>query len=271
MHADKYAWQDAGFEQQLKATKGNNATYYPVAGKVWYGGEQEINPADLKLAYKIDVYSLKPFDRSFIYVDAQNGKILGVKAELLQSDATGTVTTGYSGAQNIHSDFDGYSYRLRDLTKGKGIITLNGATSYSDYSSPSANWSTLSGQDRWALDAHFGVSATWTFYYNSFGRNSVDGNGYALKSYVNDPYVPAHNGGSPVNAYWDGTVMRYGYLTNGNGLTSIDITGHELTHGVTQFTSNLSYSSETGAMNESMSDIMGKSVQFYTKPNDVNW
>src|SRR5207302_224600 len=58
---------------------------------------------------------------------------------------------------------------------------------------------------------------------------------------------------------------------NGNGLTAIDITGHELTHGVTQYTCNLVYSKEPGAMNESMSDIMGKSVQFYTKPADNSW
>ncbi|MEO7210401.1 MAG: M4 family metallopeptidase, partial [Chitinophagaceae bacterium] len=47
--------------------------------------------------------------------------------------------------------------------------------------------------------------------------------------------------------------------------------GHELTHGVTQYTCNLNYSYESGAMNESMSDIMGKSVQFWAKPSDVNW
>jgi len=55
------------------------------------------------------------------------------------------------------------------------------------------------------------------------------------------------------------------------GVTGIDVTGHELTHGVTQTTSQLVYSKESGAMNESMSDIMGKNVQFYTKHNDINW
>ena len=60
-------------------------------------------------------------------------------------------------------------------------------------------------------------------------------------------------------------------MPDGRGVAAIDITGHELTHGVTQFTSGLNYSSESGAINESMSDIMGKSVQFVAKPTDVNW
>ena len=59
--------------------------------------------------------------------------------------------------------------------------------------------------------------------------------------------------------------------TNGAGITAIDVTAHELTHGLTQYTSNLTYSNESGAMNESMSDIFGKAVQFWSKPNDINW
>lgn len=71
VHAEKYAWQDADFEQRIKFRKGNNATYYTVAAKVWYSGDEEINPVNLHLAYKADVYSLQPLDRKYIYVDAQ--------------------------------------------------------------------------------------------------------------------------------------------------------------------------------------------------------
>ena len=207
---------------------------------------------------------MKPFDRKFIYVDAKTGKILGTKQELMHSDATGTASTGYSGSQIIHSDLNGSTYRLRDLTKGNGIITLHAASGHADYTSTSANWS-FTTSDKWALDAHFGVAATWTFYKNNFNRNSVDNAGFALTSWVNDASTPD-------NAFWDGSEMDYGNLSsNGNGVTAIDVTGHELTHGVTQFTCNLVYSKEPGAMNESMSDIMGKSVQFYTKPADNSW
>jgi hypothetical protein len=67
--------------------------------------------------------------------------------------------------------------------------------------------------------------------------------------------------------------MNYGTRSTGanGGVTGIDVTGHELTHGVTQSESGLNYSKEPGAMNESMSDIFGKSVQFWSKPSDINW
>ena len=265
VHAEKYAWQDADFEQRTKLRNGKTATYYPVPSKVWYSGDGEVNPSALTLAYKIDVYTLKPFDRKFIYVDAATGKILGEKQEMMHTDAVGTAATGYSGSQTIHSDMTGTNaYRLRDLTKGNGIITLHAASGHADYTNTSANWA-LTGADKWALDAHFGVAATWTYYKNNFNRNSVDNAGYALTSWVNDA-------SNTDNADWDGSEMDYGNLSsNGNGVTAIDVTGHELTHGVTQYTCNLTYSKEPGAMNESISDMAGKSVQFYTKPTDTSW
>ena len=264
MHAVKYAWQDAGMEERIKMRKGANATYYPVPAQVWYGGDDKLDPSSLRLAYKVDIYSIQPLSRKFIYVDAQNGRVLGFKDEIETTDATGTAATGYSGTQTIHSDLNGSSYRLRDLTKGNGIITLHAATGHADYTSTTANWS-FSTADKWALDAHFGAASTWTYYKNNFNRNSVDNAGYALTSWVNDAATTD-------NAYWDGSEMVYGNRSsNGAGVVGIDVTGHELTHGVTQYTCNLTYSKEPGAMNESMSDIMGKSVQFYTKPADNSW
>ena len=144
----------------------------------------------MRLAFKVDVYSLKPFDRKFIYIDAQNGKVLGMKAEILPTDVTGGVATYYSGLQTIHSDLNGTSsYRMRDYTKGNGIITLNGIASYTDYISSSSLWTDITTSNRWALDVHYGVSATWDFYKNNFNLSSFDNNGYPLTSYVKDPYI----------------------------------------------------------------------------------
>lgn len=266
VHAEKYAWQDADFEQRIKFRKGNEATYYPVAAKVWYSGDDEINPLDLRLSYKVDVYSLKPLGRKYIYVDAQSGEILGTNQILKHSDATGTAATGYSGSRTIHCDYTGSYYRLRDYTKGKGIITLRASTGHADYKGSSANFS-YSTIDKWALDAHYGVASTWRFYKNNFNRNSIDNNGFALISWVNDK-----DSSNLDNAYWDGSEMVYGIRSsNGKGVVGIDVAGHELTHGFTDYTSSLVYSKEPGAINESMSDIMGKSVQFYAKPTDSSW
>lgn len=261
--AHSYAWQKPLMEQQLKTqTNNSGATYYPSVSLCWYSPGDVIEPKSLRLCYKVDVYSVEPLSRAFYFVDTESGKVLGKKEVLCFTDATGTAATAYSGTQTIHSDLNGGSYRLRDLTKGNGIITLTAAGA--DYTNATANW-TLTGTNQYALDAHYGVSQTYAFYLANFGRNSVDNAGYALTSYVNESATVD-------NAYWDGTSMHFGNRSsNGAGITAIDVDGHELTHGVTQYTSNLNYSNQSGAMNESMSDIFGKSVQFWSKPTDVSW
>lgn len=268
--ASVYAWQDPGMEQRIKMQKNDkNATYAPKASLVWYSPNDDVSSRELRLCYKVDVYARQPLSRAYYYVDALTGDVLGKKDELFFSDATGTANTAYSGAQTIHSDLNGSSYRLRDYTKGNGVITLHGETASrgNDYTSSTANW-TLTGTNIAALDAHYGVSQTYAFYYANFGRNSYDNAGTALYSYVNDPTYTD-------NAFWDGSAMNFNKRSNSSqnpgGVTGIDVTGHELTHGVTQSESGLNYSKEPGAMNESMSDIMGKSVQFWSKPNDINW
>lgn len=270
VQAKLYAWQDEGMEQRIKEQKGDaKATYAPATKLVWYNAGENISPRDLRLAYKVDIYAREPLSRADYFIDAQTGVLLGKKDKLYFTDATGTAATAYSGSQTIHSDYTGTNYRLRDYTKGNGVITLHGESGQRgiDYTSTSANW-TLTGTNIAALDAHYGVSQTYAFYLANFNRNSYDNAGTALYSYVNDPTYTD-------NAFWDGTAMNFNKRSNSTtypgGVTGIDVTGHELTHGVTQATSALNYSGESGAMNESMSDIFGKAVQFWSKPSDVNW
>jgi Zn-dependent metalloprotease len=101
---------------------------------------------------------------------------------------------------------------------------------------------------------------TYDFYNQVFQRNSVDNHGMRLDSTVH--YNQSFN-----NAFWDGTQMVYG---DGDGVifvhftTCIDVIGHELTHGVTQFTSKLEYEGQSGALNEHFSDVMGSLVKQWT-------
>ncbi len=102
---------------------------------------------------------------------------------------------------------------------------------------------------------------TYDFYDQLFGRNSLDNRGMTLTSSVhvaevdeNDEYVPMSN------AFWNGRQMAYG---DGDGTIfkrftgSLDVVGHELTHGVQSFTSNLQYFGQSGALNEHFSDVFG--------------
>jgi Zn-dependent metalloprotease len=106
--------------------------------------------------------------------------------------------------------------------------------------------------------AHDNAGFTYDFYFSQYGRDSYNGAGATLSSSV-------HYSKNYVNAYWDGTQMVYG---DGNGvdssaLTVLDVVGHELTHAVTDSSSDLIYSNESGALNEAMSDIFGASIEAY--------
>ena len=98
---------------------------------------------------------------------------------------------------------------------------------------------------------------TWDFYYSLFQRNSIDNKGLKLIQTV-------HFGKKYDNAFWDGQQMIYG---DGDGkifdsfTSDIDIVGHELTHGVVQYETNLAYQDQSGALNESLADIFGSMIK----------
>jgi Zn-dependent metalloprotease len=100
-------------------------------------------------------------------------------------------------------------------------------------------------------------------YKNVLGRNSIDDKGYALTNNV-------HLNNNYENAFWDGTQMNYGDGdgTDSGPLTSIDVAGHEISHGMTEKTAGLVYSGQSGGLNESMSDIFGKGVEWYAAQNN---
>ena len=110
-------------------------------------------------------------------------------------------------------------------------------------------------------DVYDATAATYDFYAQVLGRDSVDGQGMELISSV-------HYSTGFDNAFWNGAQMVYGdgsgHIFKIGALTSaLDVIGHELTHGVTQFTAGLQYSGQSGALNESFSDAMGSLVKQY--------
>ena len=111
--------------------------------------------------------------------------------------------------------------------------------------------------DAAADEAYDGLGQTWSLYSEVFGRDSLDGRGLALLATV-------HFGKAYDNAFWDGTRMVFG---DGDGevfnrfTVSVDVIGHELTHGVTELTAGLTYQGQPGALNESVSDVFGSLVR----------
>jgi Zn-dependent metalloprotease len=111
--------------------------------------------------------------------------------------------------------------------------------------------------DKSVNQAYDGLGVTRDFYRNVLQRDSIDDHGMRLLGYV-------HRGRKYNNAFWDGKEMVFG---DGDGqiftdfTASLDVIAHELTHGVTEHTANLEYRGQSGALNESMSDVGGSIVK----------
>ena len=274
VNAAQYRWEDAAETRFLRAeTENPMATWYPLGKLVMAPAGGEYASQNYRLAWKFDIYAIRPLYRAYVYVDAQTGEVILEQNRIHTADVLGSAVTAYSGTQAMTADqLSANSYRLRETGRGNGIQTFNMSTgtnygNSTDFTDANNIWNNINAQqDEVATDAHWGAEKTYDFFWTAFGRNSIDGNGFQLKSYVH--YDQSYN-----NAFWDGNRMTYG---DGNGtlftpLTAIDVTGHEISHGLTEFTANLVYSYESGALNESFSDIFGSAIEHYARPSQWSW
>ncbi|NKQ27115.1 M4 family metallopeptidase, partial [Streptomyces galbus] len=198
--------------------------------------------------------------RLHVVTDATTG------AELFrfQDVKTGTGNTQYSGSVTLNTTLSGSTYQLYDTTRGgHKTYSLNGGTSGTGTLMTDADdvWGNGSGSNTQTAgaDAAYGAQETWDFYKNTFGRSGIRNDGVAAYSRV-------HYSSGYVNAFWDDSCfcMTYGDGSgNTHALTSLDVAGHEMSHGVTSNTAGLDYSGESGGLNEATSDIFGTGVEFY--------
>ncbi|WP_329257707.1 M4 family metallopeptidase [Streptomyces sp. NBC_01478] len=253
-------------KQALTAAKaaGSDKTAADGARKViWAGGATPV------LAYETVVGGLQDDgtpNKLHVITDAATGKKLfeyqGVE------NATGTGKTLYSGTVSLTTTLSGTTYSLTDASRG-GHKTYNLKHTTSSgtgtlFTNTTNSWGTGAASSSTtdvtaAADAAYGAQETWDFYKNTFGRSGIKNDGVGAYSRV-------HYGSSYVNAFWDDDCfcMTYGDgSSNTHPLTSIDVAGHEMSHGVTANTAGLNYSGESGGLNEATSDIMGTGVEFY--------
>ncbi|MGW6894384.1 M4 family metallopeptidase [Streptomyces chartreusis] len=188
----------------------------------------------------------------------------GAKLYEYQAIETGTGNTMYSGTVTLGTTQSGSTYNLTDGARGNHkTYNLNRGTSGTGtlFSGPDDVWGNgaASNLETAGADAHYGAALTWDYYKNVHGRSGIRGDGVGAYSRV-------HYGNNYVNAFWSDSCfcMTYGDGSgNANPLTSIDVAGHEMTHGVTSNTAGLVYSGESGGLNEATSDIFGSTVEFY--------
>ncbi|GGQ79536.1 M4 family metallopeptidase [Streptomyces althioticus] len=191
----------------------------------------------------------------------------GEKLHEWQAVHTGTGKSLYSGTVTLGTYKSGSTYQLYDTARG-GHKTYNLARGTSGtgtlFTDADDTWGTgtassSSSDQTAAVDAAYGAQITWDFYKNTFGRSGIRNDGKAAYSRV-------HYGSNYVNAFWQDSCfcMTYGDGTgNTNPLTSLDVAGHEMSHGVTSVTAGLRYSGESGGLNEATSDIFGAGAEFY--------
>jgi bacillolysin len=205
-------------------------------------------------------------------VDAKTGEILHRYNNLQTIEATGAGVLGDTKKFQVVQS--GSSYAMNDTSRGVSITTYsaNGQQAGPSQGATTVSSSTLTSWDRGigpgaAVDAHVYAGVVFDYYKKVHARNAIDGAGGAMLS-------TAHFGQAYDNAFWDGTGMSYG---DGGQLfrplsAGLDVVAHEFTHGVTERTSNLNYQGQSGALNESVSDIFGVFIEHSLRPDDTkNW
>ncbi|MEU6279865.1 M4 family metallopeptidase [Streptomyces sp. NPDC047028] len=204
--------------------------------------------------------------------------------------ATGKGRSLFSGTVTLNTTQTGArSYQLKDTTRGSAEIRDAKHTAREDARIFTAASAMTDADDTWgdgttrdnataAVDASHGLTSTFDFYKSTFGRNGIDDDGVG-------PHGVVHWGTAYGNAAWYDTChcMIYG---DGDGqtftkpLVQLDVTGHELTHGVVAATAGLEPTridadgnqfGEPGALNESLADIFGSATEFATNPTTGNY
>ena len=231
------------------------------------------------LAYRVridDSSNQKAPSMPVIFIDAQTGE----KVFSYDNLQTGSGSSLYSGNVTINTSSSAGTFYMEDLTRKQGTFNMNSTGNESTgtggtqsrYTNTTDSWTTTI--QRAGVDAHYGAAKTFDYYQAIHGRNGIDGNfgpgstTAAANGAVSLLVSRVHFGstGRYNNAFWNGSTMTYG---DGDGttftpLTTIDICGHEMTHGVTERTANLTYANESGALNESTSDVFGSMVELYS-------
>ncbi len=233
------------------------------------------------LAYEVQLPT-KMAPKQKVMVDAANGNILykdtGIRYDGPDT-GTGIGSNGTSRSLNIYlSQGD---YYLIDATKPMfaapidslaGVIVTYDAKNYTDQNDPYHSAAIVADPNKdknfndneslkAAVDAHYFTAKVYDYYHSTFGRNSWNDLGGSLTNVVH--YLTNFN-----NAFWNGSFMTYG---DGDGVQfsnlagAFDVTAHEITHGITESTAGLEYHGQSGALNESYSDVMAAMA------DNANW
>ena len=273
-NSKQFMWESPYWENWLKQkTKDNNATYFPKPELVFYKipNSKQWDSKNFKLAYSFQVFSLSPNFGKKVYVDATTGSVINTIPLELDCNPS-NVSTIFNGNRSINTDaYQINNYRLKDDCQ-TATVRVRDWNSSTDNRSPIE---ITSSPNNWSSDnQRFGGSVLWAskqaynYFLNIHGRNSYDNNNGILEAYINAVFRRSDGSYYTDNATMDflNGIMKVGLGNGGileNSFAALDIIGHEYAHGVTGFSASLTYEGESGALNESFSDIFGETIENY--------
>lgn len=267
--ATTYLWQDPKFENIKKETEHNPAaTYYPKGKLCIYPTtrNEDLLTQDFSLGWMFDIYVEQGGSSTRVFVDALDGTIKN-QYPLGHDCNTGTANTIYNGSQSIKTQLTGGTYKLIDDCQATIIHTYNfigdsilsQATEFADADNV---WNATN--QRSPAQSHFSAEQVYKYYLNAHGRTSWNDSMGQMSVYHGT------NGISYANACWGclGNVVSLGIGPTANDdddWNTLDIVGHEFTHGVHQAEVGYCYYAQPGAMDESYADIFGEMVEQTTE------
>jgi Zn-dependent metalloprotease len=261
IQSTNYLWLNPEAEKVYKQLKNNpNASYFPH-GELMYVCTRgtSLEHQMFILVWKFAIHVSPQIHSYEVYIDASTGELVN-KIPLTLDCSAGTSTTLWNGAQTIYTQLNAGTYRSLSDCNAAQIHTFNGngdddgvgATYYTDLNNawPSTNLGKFIAQTHWS------GKETRDYYFSIHGRDGYDDAGADYNSYINAGYTG--------NAFWTGSAVSFGGNADGTSpLVTLDVAGHEHTHGMIDFTSNLVYEKESGALNESFADCIGQAVEDY--------
>lgn len=225
-------------------------------------------------AYQVTITSKNTAYSENLFISASTGEFMGSENLVCTINFPGTAQTQYSGTRNIVTDAPTAAgpFRLQETRGANNVLirtrNMNHRQDLSwvtDFTDNDNNWIVAEhGVNRAAFDAHWGAETVFDYWWNVHNRNSINGSEMAVESYVHWDVPDDPN---DFNARWYQNSVRYGDGIGGtNPLTSLDICAHELGHGIDQYTGDLLYERESGALDEGFADIWGTCVEAWAKP-----
>ena len=277
--------EEQAFHTAIRYLHSKDSVFRP-ANKLIVSRNFSFSPESFVVAFQFDI-DVSLIERWRISIDAESGNVINkvslvntcnARTEPVPSFGFGSGITNYYGARDIRVEQYDNSTLSRLVGRTDNGVTIGtydfrnvsilSLLLFFEYSKAYDFYSSNNRYDnmyhRPAVSVQWAVERAHDYYLKKHDRNSFDNNGATITSYV-------HVDQDLNNAFWTGKLLAFGDGSDNNPLVELDVVSHELTHGVTQYEAGLQYYNESGALNESFSDILGKAVEFDVFRDTATW